>query len=235
MAQTGFVRENCCGATAAPHYRSWQHSLVRPHLGPRVLEIGSGMGYFSETLVDSDAERVVLSDFDAECLERLRAKYAGSSRVDVREVGLPGTVDIVEQVDAVVAMNVLEHIEDHVGALQDLAKVVVPGGRIIIWVPAHMALYGEFDKLVGHVRRYNKKGLTGAVRDAGLNIVSVRHVNFLGGLAWWAAVRIGKAGYPKSRLVWLYDGILVPFSRFVERFVPPPFGQTLLCVAEVPA
>jgi hypothetical protein len=132
-------------------------------------------------------------------------------------------------------MNVLEHIEDDAQALRDLAGSVVGGGRIVLWVPAYMQLYGEFDRKVGHFRRYTPRTIRTAVEAAGLRVVKVHPVNFLGGIAWWLAVRRGGAGSPNRRLVWLYDNVVVPISRSVERFVRPPFGQSVLCVAEVPA
>jgi hypothetical protein len=51
-------------------------------------------------------------------------------------------------------------------------------------------------------------------------------------VAWWIAVRRGGTGRPDSRLVWLYDNVVVPVSRTVEKAVEPPFGQSLLCVVE---
>lgn len=234
MVQAGFKRENCHGGTAAPNYRDWQHALVRPFLGGSVLEVGSGMGYFSATLVNGGHERVVLTESDRECLERLHESYSGLPKVEVLPWSLPGKLDIGKPVESVVAMNVLEHIEDHVGALRDLSRVVTPGGRIVLWVPAHMSLYGDFDRAVGHVRRYTKQSLGDAVQEAGLQIRALRDVNFLGGLAWWLAVRRGKAGYPRPKLVSMYDKVLVPVSRAVEGIVTAPFGQSVLCAAEVP-
>lgn len=225
--------ESAFGATAAPRYRQWEYDLVAPHLGPSVLEIGSGMGYFSEKLAEGGFERLVLSDPDFGCLERLRATYAGRSDVEVAEIVLPGKVDVGDAVDSVVAMNVLEHIEDDAQALRDLAAVTKPGGRIVLWVPAYMQLYGDFDRKVGHFRRYTPATIRAAVERAGLRVHTARPVNFLGGLAWWVAVRRGGAGSPDKRLVWVYDNVVVPVSRTMERVVRPPFGQSVLCVAEV--
>ena len=130
-------------------------------------------------------------------------------------------------------MNVLEHIVDDAQALRDLAAVTKPGGRIVLWVPAYMQLYGDFDRKVGHFRRYTPKTVSAAVERAGLRVRYVRPVNFLGGIAWWIAVRRGGAGKPDPRLVWLYDKVVVPISRTVEKVVKPPFGQSVLCVADV--
>jgi SAM-dependent methyltransferase len=225
--------ENAFGATAAPRYRQWEYDLVSPFLGRSVLEVGSGIGYFAEKLAEGGLDRLVVSDTDDGCLERLRRKYADRPDVEVAEVALPGRVQIGPPVESVVAMNVLEHIEDDARALRDLAAVVTPGGRIVLWVPAYMQLYGDFDRKVGHFRRYTPATIRASVERAGLHVRSVRPVNFLGGIAWWIAVRRGGAGRPDPRLVWLYDNIVVPTSRTIERAVRPPFGQSVLCVADV--
>jgi SAM-dependent methyltransferase len=225
--------ESAFGATAAPRYRQWEYELVEPFLGRSVLEVGSGMGYFAEKLAEGGFDRLVLSDADKQCREQLRERYADRSDINVAEVALPGHVDIGDPVDAVVAMNVLEHIEDDAQALRDLAAVVTPGGRIVLWVPAYMQLYGDFDRKVGHFRRYTPATLRAALERSGLRVRLIRAVNFLGGIAWWLAVRRGGAGHPDPRLVWLYDNIIVPTSRTIEKVVHPPFGQSILGVGEV--
>lgn len=225
--------EHMLGITAAPRYRQWEYELVAPHLGRSVLEVGSGMGHFSERLIESRRDRLVLSDTNADSLQRLREKFSGVAGLEIVEVTLPGRLDIGQPVESVVAMNVLEHIEDDVRALRDLAAVVSPGGRIILWVPAYMQLYGDFDRMVGHCRRYTPETMRVTVEGAELRIRQIRRVNMLGAIAWWMAVRAGRARRADSRLVWLYDNLLIPTSRMIESVIPPPFGQSLLCVAEV--
>jgi hypothetical protein len=100
-------------------------------------------------------------------------------------------------------------------------------------VPSYGQLYGDFDRKIGHFRRYSPAMLQGVVERAGLRIRRLRPVNLLGAIAWWLAVRRGGAGLPDPRLVWLYDNVLVPVSRTIEKGIRPPFGQSLLCVADV--
>ncbi len=230
----GFTRENCLGGTPAPAYRQWEFDLVAPYLGRSVLEVGSGMGYFSQRLAQASFDRLVLSDTEEYCLERLRDTYAGSETVEVANVGLPGRIDIGKPVESVVAMNVLEHIEDDVQALRDLVAAVVPGGRIVLWVPAYMQLYGAFDRKVGHFRRYTPRTLRSVVQRAGLRVLTVRPVNLLGGVAWFVQMRLRDAGHLEPRLVGLYDRVIVPLSRGLESVVRPPFGQSVLCVVQTP-
>jgi SAM-dependent methyltransferase len=224
--------ENHLGGDDARNYRRHQYELVAPHVGRSMLEIGSGLGHFSEQFTGLDY--LVVSDNDPYCVDELRKRYAGNPDVDVLSLSLPAKIDIRRPVDTVVLMNVLEHVAEDVTALRDLAGVTKPGGRIVIWVPGYMQLYGDFDRKVGHVTRYTPKTLGATIAAAGLSIEVLKPVNFLGGIAWWLAVRRGGAGYPHPRLVKLYDRIVVPATRFIERLVRPPFGQTVFAVARVP-
>jgi SAM-dependent methyltransferase len=231
---SGYTIENRLGGTAAPRYRRWQIDTVRPYCGRSVLELGPGMGHFAAELDALGLDRLVLADTEAYALHRLRERYAGREDVDVVEVTVPGPVEIGAPVDTVVAMNVIEHIDDDVAAMRDLATVLVPGGRLVVWVPGYPALYGDFDRKVGHVRRYTPATLGAAVRAAGLEVHVCRPINLLGGLGWWLAVRRGKVGYPKPWLVWLFDRVGIPITRWLERVVRPPFGQTVFCIAVKP-
>jgi SAM-dependent methyltransferase len=231
---SGYTIENRLGGTAAPRYRAWQIDTVREHCGRTVLEVGPGMGHFAAELDALGLDRLVLGDTEPYALKRLRERYAGRDDVEVVELTLPAPVRIGDPVETIVAMNVLEHIPDDVGALRALAGALVPGGRVVLWVPGYPALYGDFDRKVGHVRRYTPDTMRAAVRAAGLDVMVCRPVNLLGGVGWWLAVRRGGVGYPKPWLVWLYDRVGIPISRALERLIRPPFGQTVFCIAIKP-
>jgi SAM-dependent methyltransferase len=140
----------------------------------------------------------------------------------------------IAPVSTVVAVNVLEHIEQDSAALRSLARLVEPGGRIVLWVPGYMQLYGEFDRRVGHVRRYTPATLRAAITGANLVPTDIRPVNMLGGVAWWLAVRRGGVGSPRPQLVRIYDRFVVPVTKLLESRIAPPFGQSIFGVAEVP-
>ena len=225
--------ENHLGGAEGKRYRAYQFGLVAPHVGRSLLEVGSGLGHFSEQFAGR-LDYLIVSDNDAHCLDQLRERYAGRDDVEVLELALPGEVKARSKVDTVVMMNVLEHIADDAQALRDLAAVVEPGGHIVIWVPGYMQLYGDFDRLVGHVRRYTPKTLRHAVESAGLTVEVCKPVNFIGGIAWWLAVRRAGVGHLNPKLTSVYDMTVVPVTKVLERIIRPPFGQTVFCVARVP-
>lgn len=226
--------ENHLGGDEARNYRKYEHDMVAPHVGRSLLEIGSGLGHFSEQFAGR-LDYLAVSDSDPYCVDQLNKLYEGNPDVEVLpQLLLPKTIEIRQQVDTVVMMNVLEHIAEDVQTLKDLAAVVKPGGKIVIWVPGYMQLYGDFDRKVGHVTRYTPKTLGATIAGAGLEAEVLKPINFLGGIAWWAAVRRGGVGYPDPKLVKIYDRTVIPTTRFIERFVRPPFGQTVFAVARVP-
>jgi SAM-dependent methyltransferase len=218
--------------TDAVRYRRYLLDLLEPHCGGTVLEVGSGLGDLAAELAGFD--RLVVTDVDPDCLRRLADRFRDRPEVEVRRFDLDGDASEGLAVDAVLAVNVLEHIVDDAGALRRMAAAARPGGAVVLFVPASPSLYGPHDRAAGHVRRYVPSTLRAAVDAAGLRVQTLRRVNFLGGIAWWVAVRVGGCASPRPGLVRLYDRLLVPVVRVMESRWRPPFGQSILCVARVP-
>lgn len=220
------------GGADQPRYRRYQYDLIAPHCGRTVLEVGAGLGEFASQFTGLD--RLVLTDADPDAVELLAERFADRPEVEARQLALGGELSVGKPVDSIIAINVLEHIEDDAAALKSLSRLVIPGGTIVLWVPGYQQLYGEFDRRVGHFRRYTPATLRDAFERAGLRVEVAKPVNLLGGIAWWAAVRRGGSTRPNPRLVSIYDRFVVPVTRAVESVVPVPFGQTVLGVARVP-
>jgi SAM-dependent methyltransferase len=213
-------------------YRAYQFELISRHCGTSVLEVGAGLGEFASQF--TGLRRHVVTDVDPAAVDQMRRRFADRPEVEARHLDLAGELpDTGGPVSTVVAINVLEHIEDDSGALRSLSRLVEPGGTIVLWVPGYMQLYGDFDRRVGHVRRYTPETLRAAIVGAGLRPTTVRPVNLLGGIAWWLAVRRGGVGSPRPGLLRVYDAIIVPVTRALESRITPPFGQSVLGVATV--
>lgn len=219
------------GGVDKPRYRRYQYDLMAPHCGRSVLEVGAGLGEFAAQF--TGLQRLVVTDVDPQAVTLLKKRFADRPEVEACQLDLSGEVHIEPRVETVIAINVLEHFDDDAGLLKSLAGLVEPGGSIVLWVPGYQALYGDFDRKVGHFRRYTPATLSDAMRRAGLDVRKCRPVNFLGGIAWWAAVRKGGTGAPNPRMVGIYDRYVVPVTRVLDR-VPIPFGQSILGVARVP-
>lgn len=214
--------------TSAVNYRKWLCSLGFPHFGDDVLEIGSGLGHYASEWADMGA-RITATEADASRLTTLRERFAQDARVTVREL----TVPIAETADysTVVAYNVLEHIEDHVDALRSFAGLLRHGGSIVLVVPAFAFAMSEFDRAIGHHRRYRTAGLARALDDAGLEVQRCHYINGPGLLAWYVTCRL-LGGRPKEGpMLTAYDKLYVPIERRIESKIRMPFGQSVFAVA----
>ena len=218
-------------AADAPRYNRWLTARVAPWVGRRVLEIGAGIGNMAEFFVDR--ERLVLAEPEAFYRERLAARFAGRSNVSVVPLRLPA-VDgglAAERLDTVICLNVLEHVAADGAALAAMRGLLVPGGRIVLLVPALRFLYGSLDAALGHVRRYAAGELRAKVAAAGLRLVHLEYFNLGGVLGWFLTGRVLRRTIIPSGSLRLYDA-LVPLFR-LERFLPVRIGQSLIAVGEV--
>ena len=216
----------------APRYTDWIASLLEPHLGATVLEIGAGHGELTQRL--QVGRRVTATDLSKRCVEALEERFATHPNVEVVHADV-ASIGRAEAFDTVVVVNVLEHIEDHNRAVAEMATYLKPGGRLCVFVPAFEGLYSEFDRRIGHRRRYQRSELVQVFADAGLEVVEARYVNVVGAFAWWlTARRLGRVPTSPS-LVRVYDRTVVPLLRRLEAGRSPWFGQSLLCVGVRPA
>src|SRR5262249_13884212 len=108
-------------------------------------------------------------------------------------------------VDAVVLLNVLEHIKDDRAALRETSRILRPGGVAVVEVPAGPHLYDVYDRLLMHHRRYSRRMLQQRVRAAGLQIL---RSSYLGALV-----------YPAFAAVKLYNRRYISRERALQRKV----------------
>lgn len=232
LGDSGLQSQTLESVASAVNYHDWLTSLAVPYLGDNPIELGSGLGDYAETWLDKGIPHVTVSDVDPSRLARLESRFAGNDRADVR------TFDVLDppvgQYSSLVAFNVLEHIPDHHAALRSAHSMVRPGGAVIIFVPAFEFAMSQFDRQVGHVRRYTATGLDAAFTEAGLQTEQVHYVNMPGLAAWFVGMRLMRMTPGEGRLLSLWDGHVVPRARRWEQRHVPRFGQSVFGVARVP-
>ncbi len=212
----------------AVNYRRWLCSLAHPYLGDDPLEIGSGLGYYATEWADA-GHPLTVSEADQGRLAELRSRFDGDGRVQVRELAVP--IEVEGQYSSAVAYNVLEHIPDDVAALRAFRGLLRPGGAVILVVPAFPSAMSDFDRAIGHFRRYTKRSLSAALTDAGLRVERLHYLNAPGLLVWYVVVKTLRQRPKEGLGLTLYDRLLVPVMRRVEKLVRPPFGQSVFAVA----
>ncbi|MFH0984166.1 MAG: methyltransferase domain-containing protein [Candidatus Omnitrophota bacterium] len=225
--------------SVAGNYRKWMFRKIEPELGSRVLDIGSGLGDFAELFARPHSERrVILSDASKEMTEEILRRTTGMSclevmKLDVSAENAPSDFPGSFVPDTVTCINVLEHIEDDIRALSNMRKWVVPGGRLVLLVPALDCLYGSFDRLAGHYRRYDRRKLSDCLKASGWALRRLEYFNFWGMFSWFLGGRILRQKEFNPAICGHLDR-LVPLLSFLEKVIRPPVGQSLIAVAENP-
>jgi SAM-dependent methyltransferase len=212
---------------AAGNYNAWLLERSRPYLGRRVLDVGAGIGTFTERLA-ALCDHVVAVEADPEFAGMLERRFLDEPNVDVvraeAEASLPDG-----PFDSIVCFNVLEHIAADDEALRSFHGRLAPGGALLLLVPAHPFLYGATDRMLGHERRYRKDELRKKLERAGLSVDVMRRVKPVGALGWLVSARLlRRREIPRTSLA-LFDRA-VPVLRHLDR-LRLPFGLSLWAVA----
>ena len=147
-----------------------------------------------------------------------------------------------ETFDLVTGLDVVEHLDDDVAGLKEMRRVLRPGGRALLFVPAFMFLWGVQDDISHHRRRYTSEDIKQVVREAGLEVESVTYANF----TFFLPILLGRklmrlTGFrPASENVLNIGFLNKPFAfmlgaeRFFLRLFRAPFGVSAICVARRP-
>ena len=199
---------------------------------PRILDVGCGTGGNLKLLSQfGDAEGVDISaDALAFCRERGLEVKAGAAEELPYEDG---------SFDLVTALDVVEHLDDDVAGLREMRRVLRPGGRLLIFVPTFMWLWGVQDDISHHRRRYRLPELRRAVIEAGFEVERTTYANitflwptFLGRL-FMRVTGIkpeSESHINIAALNPLFARILGAEATFL-RFMNFPVGVSGLCVA----
>jgi SAM-dependent methyltransferase len=214
----------------AKNYRRALFEEFRGALRGEVVEVGAGIGQMTEQLLTlPQVSRAIAVEPDAGFCEKFRARLPKTELVH-------GTVDNLPPntaCDAIVCINVLEHIREDVAELRNFAKLLrARRGALCLFVPARPEIYAPIDKDFGHFRRYTYRELRGKLVEAGFIIERLHYFNFIGYFAWWANFCVLKKRQFEIEKVRAFDRVIFPVVHSLEsKIVRPPFGQSLLAIA----
>lgn len=221
----------------AVNYRKWIYALFSRYLGKNIIEVGSGTGAFSRQLLEGCPESLVLIE-PSEMFDRLTAEI-GIVQTNTDINFFNGTFveylaerDESKSPDTIVYINVLEHVEDDVAELERMREVLQDNGRICIFVPAVPSLLSDFDRMIGHFRRYSRRELVSKTERAGFKISFIRGFDFPGMLPWLIKYRLMGSRSMEPSMVRIYDRFCVPPIRMIENLLQPAIGKNLIMVAE---
>jgi SAM-dependent methyltransferase len=216
-----------------PVLNAWMYDRFAPYVGGNVLEVGSGIGNMSE-VIRGDADSLTVSEIDPAHLSILESRFADDEAVTVSAFDLEGEPPpaIADQrFDAIIAINVIEHIRNDELAVKRLAALLKPGGRLLVYVPACPFAFGSMDEALGHYRRYTEETLEALIDSSGLRRFGrASYMNLVGLPGWFLNGRILRRSIPSPAQMTLFERIM-PLVRLEDRF-RLPIGLGLHVAAE---
>ncbi len=221
-------------------------SLIKSHYPRdgrlRILDIGCGTGKMLDELAAFGD--VVGADFSPEALQFCVTRGVGAdlARADARRLPFAdGAFDVVT------AMDIIEHIDDDKAASSEIFRVLKPGGRLLVTVPAFTSLWSEHDEALHHYRRYTVPRLKDLFQRVGLAVDKVSYTVTTLFPAIWVYRQISNLlprrrgdGEKQANLVNFsrpVNAALLSLSRWETRLVRRlnmPFGVSVVCVARKP-
>lgn len=231
----------------------WTRTAIISGLGPlspaaKIADVGCSTGFLLEDLHDAHPTAILIGvDLVAAGLEKAHRLVPTARLMQADCCDLPIAA---ASMDAIVSANLLEHVPDDRRALREFARVLQPGSRLVVVVPAGPSTYDYYDRFLGHERRYGRGELAGKCTDAGLEVVLDDHIASLLYPAFWLVkqrnrrVRGGLQGADLERQVAAdiartHDSSLGALAWRVERRMAAagarlPFGIRSLVVARRP-
>lgn len=229
--QTIYIGDDLEDMSSAVNYYDWILNKFRQYVGKNIVEVGAGSGTVSEMLLKKfQPESFVGIEPSPKVHARLAKRLKGYSNATTIGNFLPKVKGQLKNPDTFFYINVMEHVQHDQQEVQTVYDILPSGGHMLVFVPALQVIGGEFDRKVGHYRRYYKAQLKKLFDNVGFEILELHYVDIVGIIPWFILFKVLR----KEDLggnVGLYDKFVVPIISRLENIVHPPIGKNLFLVA----
>jgi 2-polyprenyl-3-methyl-5-hydroxy-6-metoxy-1,4-benzoquinol methylase len=215
----------------AVNWKKYFASHIAPVLKGKVLEVGAGIGGTTSSLNNNSSLEWYLYEPDEEMRQKLRSAIINGE--------LPANSSILEEFpsptgekfDAIIYIDVLEHITQDGQELKKAAEHLLPGGHLVVLSPAFQFLYSPFDMAVGHYRRYNRKEIL-ALTPSSMAAKKIVYLDSAGFFASLMNKLLLKQKYPTKKQISLWDNWMIPVSKITDHIFFHSFGKSILGIWE---
>jgi SAM-dependent methyltransferase len=217
----------------AINWKRYFRSAFADRLVGDVLEVGAGIGETARHLIDGRQRSWLCLEPDEALASKLR-HWAASGTITPRpevQIGTTADIDAQSRFDTILYIDVLEHIEDDRAEMARAASLLSPRGTVIVLSPAFQLLFSEFDRSLGHYRRYTRASLA-AVMPPSLRKVRLKYFDAVGFMASLANRALLRQDLPTKQQIALWDRVMIPASRIVDPLLAHGFGRSVIAVYE---
>jgi len=231
MGEIAYVGNELDLFEQATEWKKYYGHFLTPYLKGKVLEVGAGIGGTTHELCDGSQEKWLCLEPDPNLYTRLENKIKDGQlpACCYSKKGTTGDLPRTDKFNAIMYIDVIEHIEKDADELGRAKTLLAEKGYLIVLVPAHQFLYNEFDKAIGHYRRYNKKMLANAAPE-GLQLRKMMYLDSFGLIASLMNKYFLKQDYPTSKQIHFWNRFIVPVSKPIDFILSYNAGKTVLAI-----
>ena len=209
---------------AAKKFRNYQIYYLKSYIKDPFLEVGAGQGGLTN-LYKKFTKDITLIEPDKKLFQLLRKKFR-KQNIKIKNQ----TIDKIKfKYQTIIYFDVLEHIKSDLKEVKIASKKLKKNGNLIFNVPAHQLFYNEFDKAVGHFKRYNKKDFKDIEKKTDLKIEKLIYYDSIG-LLFLILNKIFKLKETNLKNKIYFWNMLIPLSKIIDKLTFNKFGKSLLCV-----
>lgn len=209
----------------AKFHRKYCMAFIKKFIQGKVLEVGAGCGSFTRDYFNKNLD-ITLTETDSKNYKDLKESFRKKNNVDVSQNKIS---DIDKKFNTILYLHVLEHIEEDRKELENAYEKLEEGGRLIIMVPKHQKLYSNFDKAIGHFRRYEldffEKSLVNLERKL---LISLDSVGFI--LYFLNKIFFKDETFPSNFKIFIWDKIFTPFTILLDFITNYKFGKCIVAM-----
>ena len=220
----------------ATNWKQYWMQAISPYIGVNLLEVGAGIGAntgillskfdFIETIKCVEPDPLLSTQIQNNISENLRPKCSVHT-------GFSSEIEPTELFDTILYIDVIEHIENDRLELENVKNLLKPNGHLIVLVPAYQYLFSEFDKAIGHYRRYNKSML----RFSAQTELVEKRMFYLDSVGFFASLmnkHLLNQKHPTKDQILLCDKVMVPSSKIFDTLIGRSFGKSLIGIWQRP-
>ena len=211
------------------NYRSYQIKLFEKYVGKEILEVGAGRGKIIEILAKDPEKKFTLLELEDDFYNFLNKRFNSENIKVLKQKSQSISGD---KFDTIIYLDVIEHIENDVFELDTAYNLLKKNGHLIIIVPAFQILFSQFDKKVGHFRRYRTKFFKDYSKVKNLEVGKIAYFDCLGFFIILFSKILNLTNSKKTALGIKIWNFLIPLSKILDKITFNFIGKSIICIYE---
>ena len=210
----------------AKNWRKYQFNIISKYIQRNVLEVGPGTGN-NLKYYKNKASTITLLEINKKLARSLKKKFYKNKKIKILNSSIHS---IKKKFDTIMYMDVLEHIKADKKEIKKAINLLSPGGYLIIFVPAFQILYSNFDRDIGHERRYRKFFFFNLAKKYKIKLIELKYFDSIGFIFAIINRLVGTNNQNNVGLgVKIWNNFIF-LSKFFDFILKNMFGKSLLCI-----